>query len=131
MIAHRSFVVWVGFVSLLAFTSVGQAQEILGGTAADNVSGGALAARAPGRMVNAGIGRSVGFAEFARSVPNITDLDSGELSPRQMFLVDAIDIVFDQLNLAILGFHNLFLARAGEPPYIPADMLSDLLDQVG
>lgn len=90
----------------------------LGQYASDNVSGGAIAARAPGNMVGAGVARVQEAANFARGGVEIVET-SRPMSPRAVFLVEAIEILFDQLNSTLLYLGNILLQRAGLPPLVP------------
>ena len=84
----------------------------------DNANGGGLADRSPGNMVGAGVAAQQTAAEFGRSRREITETEE-PVDAIEVFLVDAIDIVFDQLNLAMLLFENALRARAGLPPRVP------------
>ena len=90
----------------------------LGQHATDNVNGGALAARSPGNMVSAGVARAREAADFARGGIEIVET-TRPISPRAVFLVDAIEIIFNQLNSALLLLENALRLRAGLPPLIP------------
>jgi len=81
--------------------------------ALDNVSANSLRARAPGNMVQAGVARA---KQVARP-----DIVNTEVPPsiKAIFLAEAIDIIFDDINNALLLVINLFRARAGIEPYIP------------
>ncbi len=85
-----------------------------------NVGAGALAGRSPGNMVSAGVARTLAAADFGRSIIEIDEPLAGP-DPKATFLVDAIEIVFDQLNRAILLFENALRLRAGLPPRVPID----------
>lgn len=120
----RSWLVWtIAVATVLAWNSAAMAQTTpgapgvptLGQHASDNVSPGAIAARAPGNMVGAGVGRAQAAADFARGGIEITET-SRPTSPRAVFLSKAIKIIFDQLNSALLLFENLLRLRAGQPP---------------
>ena len=43
-------------------------------------------------------------------------------SARSQLIVDLLEIVFRDLNLAIVGIHNALLAQAGRSPVIPASV---------
>jgi hypothetical protein len=86
--------------------------------ASDNVSGGALRARSPGNMVGAGIARRQEAANFARGGVEIVET-TRPMSARATFLVEAIEILFDQLNSTLLYLGNILLERAGLPPLVP------------
>ncbi len=108
-------------VSWLAAGSV-EAQTIIEGQSAlDNSRGGAIAARAPGNMVNAGLARATAFAASGVNI-EITQT-ARETSIWAQALADSIATVFNQLNQGIFLFHNLLLARAGRPPVIPTTIL--------
>ena len=116
----RTWSVWaVAVGAVLAWNAVARSQVIIQGQhASDNVTGGALAARAPGNMVNAGVGRAQAAANFARGGIEIVET-SRPMSPRAVFLVDAIEIIFEQLNRTLLSLGNILLQRAGLPPLVP------------
>lgn len=86
--------------------------------ASDNVNGGALSGWAPGDMVGAGVARAQAAANFARGGIEITET-SRPTSPRAVFLSDAVKIIFDQLNSALLLLENTLRLRAGLPPLVP------------
>lgn len=107
--------------TVFAWSLPALSQVIINGQhASDNVSGGAVALRAPGNMVNAGVIRAQEAAAFARGGIEIVET-SRPPSPRAVFLADAIKIIFDQLNSAILLFDNLLRLRAGTPPVVPQE----------
>lgn len=116
----------VSFALLLSVPALGQSSapndpsNVAGFTAQENSDAAGI--RAPGRMVQAGIGRQQTAIVSPRFGFNITET-SFPLNPRQVFLIDAIQIVFNQLNQAIVLFQNALLARAGEPPVIPPSLL--------
>ncbi len=84
----------------------------------------ASATRAPGNMVNAGVARTVLAANAARGIIQITEPPPGP-DPKAVFLSEAVEIIFDQINQAILLFENLLRARAGLPPRVPIDLPTD------
>ncbi|MFH1109203.1 MAG: hypothetical protein V1790_08425 [Planctomycetota bacterium] len=86
--------------------------------ASDNVNGGALSGWSPGNMVNAGVARAQAAANFARGGIEIT-ATSRPTPPRAVFLSDALKIIFDQLNSALLLLENVLRLRAGLPPLVP------------
>jgi hypothetical protein len=88
----------------------------------ENVRGGALHQRAPGNMVRAGVARAQEFANAAAAGVEITET-ADETSVWSNALAESIATVFNQLNLAIVGFHNLLLARAGRPPVVPTTIV--------
>jgi len=105
--------------AMLWTTPPATAQTILDGfPVLDNVSAGALSARSPGNMVSAGVARSLAAADFARSPVEITET-STPVSPRVVFLVDAVEIIFEQIDRAILLFENLLRLRGGLAPALP------------
>ncbi len=81
----------------------------------------ASGSRAPGQMVNAGVTRTLAAASFARRVIEITE-PMPEPDAKATFLIEAIEIVFEQLNNAILLFENALRLRAGLPPRVPIDL---------
>jgi len=124
----RTWSVWtVAFGALLAWDALARAQTStptspgtpgLGQYASDNVSGGSLRARSPGNMVGAGVVRAQEAADFARGGIEIVET-TRPTSPRAVFLSDAIEIIFDQLNSTLLYLGNILLQRAGLPPLVP------------
>lgn len=88
-----------------------------------NVGGGALANRAPGNMVSAGVARTITAADFGRSIIEITEEPPGP-DPKAIFLVEAIEEIFSQLNRALLLFENVLRLRAGLEPRVPIDLSS-------
>ncbi len=97
------------------------AQVIIdGGRARDNLR--SAAGRAPGNMVSAGVGRALAHANSFWAPVQITET-SRPSTARALFVADAIEILFGQLNDAIMLFQNLLLARAGRTPVIPSDFL--------
>ena len=123
----RTWSVWaVAAAVVFAWNGVARAQATsttpgtpgLGQHPFDNVSGGALAARSPGNMVSAGVGRAQAAADFARGGIEIVET-SRPTSPRAVFLVDAIEIIFEQLNLTLLYLGDILRQRAGLPPLVP------------
>ncbi|MEK7732344.1 MAG: hypothetical protein AAB363_10860 [Planctomycetota bacterium] len=110
--------------AILAWNGVARSQTTtpgvptLGQRASDNVSAGALAARSPGNMVGAGVVRAREAADFARGGIEIVET-TRPISPRAVFLVEAIEIIFKQLNLTLLYLGDVLRQRAGLPPLIP------------
>ena len=86
--------------------------------ASDNVNAGALSGWAPGDMVSAGVARAQAAANFARGGIEIAET-SRPMSPRAVFLVDAIETIFKQLNLTLLYLGDVLRQRAGIPPLVP------------
>jgi len=123
----RTRFVWaVAVAAVFAWSAVARAQTTssapgtpgLGQHASDNVSGGALAARSPGNMVNAGVARVQQAANFARGGIDIVETTI-PTSPGDVFLADAIEILFEQLNSTLLYLGNILLQRAGLPSLTP------------
>ena len=125
---------WVGvaplLVALLSDPAAGQQAgtndpaNVAGRTALENVAGGAVGLRSPGNMVQAGVARTVDHIVLGRiGYRDITETEASRpTSPRAQFLSDALEAVFEQLNLAIQYFENLLRVRAGLPPEIPGDI---------
>lgn len=82
-----------------------------GTTAFQDTRGGAVGARAPGRLVQAGLSR---HAEFTNFQFGITEMQTP--SPRSQALAAALELFFEDLNAAIQSFAALLLARAGQNP---------------
>ncbi len=116
-VAVAAVFAWNGVVWAQA-TSTTAGTPGLGQHPFDNVSGGSLALRAPGNMVNAGVARSQAAADFARGGIDIVETTK-PMSPRAVFLVDAIEIIFEQLNRTLLYLGDILRQRAGLPPLIP------------
>lgn len=103
-----------------------------------NVSAGALAARSPGNMVSAGVGRTLAAADAGRRIIEITEQPPGP-DPKATFLAEAVGEIFTQLNRALLLFENVLRLRAGLPPRVPIDLsalggttsTSNLVDLLG
>ncbi len=111
----------VSLVAVAAFSTapaVGQT-PLAGQTALQNVNAGALAARAPGNMVIAGVARAIEAANFFRAPIIITET-SRETSAKAVFLVDAIEILLQQINTVLFFFEDLLLRRAGYDSILPS-----------
>jgi len=80
-------------------------------------SPGALAQRSPGNMVSAGAARHVDAQNRAFSRPEITATES--IKPVQQLKIDAIRILFENLNAVLLALDNAIRAQAGFAPYVP------------
>lgn len=89
-----------------------------GQSAADNNRAGAVALRAPGNMVIAGVARLQQQTNLAQAPITITETGR-EISIRKQLLIDSINIIFEQVNDALSLFGNLLLLRAGRTPTIP------------
>lgn len=95
-------------------SSPASAQTLIsGGFAHNNVSGGAVASRAAGNMVSAGIARAVDRANDILSRNDIVETQR-PLSIRDAFLIDALEIIFDQIAIAIDLLDAVLQARGGE-----------------
>ncbi len=84
---------------------------IAGGRPADNVSAGAVGSRAPGRMVSAGVGRAQGRLNGFFVPPTITE--TAPPNSQTQFLLDAIPVLFQELNRAVFAIASAILARDG------------------
>jgi len=105
----------IAVVFALSLVQSAAGQAIVGAqTASDNAAG--AGGRAPGDMVAAGVAQSIAFSGH---VTIITEPDSA-MNPRADAIAASLDILFQQLNIAIAAFHNLLLARAGLSPVLPA-----------
>ena len=69
-------------------------------------------------MVNAGVARVQQAANFARGGIDIVETTI-PTSPGDVFLADAIEILFEQLNSTLLYLGNILLQRAGLPSLTP------------
>ena len=101
-------------VCLIALTT---SISVQGYTPLDNIRAGALADRSPGSMVSDGVDRAMEAAWFARNGIEITETESSTSVTAQV-TTQVMATVFDQINLAIVAFHNLLLARAGRAPIV-------------
>jgi len=107
------------------FAPVAQAQTtsssvppiITGFPASENVTGGSVAQRSPGRMVQAGVARAQQAVSLAGPADNIAEVRSA-ITPRTTFLVAAIEAAFAALDEALAYFEDLLYRRAGLPPPI-------------
>jgi len=95
---------------------IASAQIIDGGTAYDNVRTAGL--RAPGNLVNTGVARAQGNIILPFGGVEITATERPK-TPKAIFLVDALNAIFDQVDTLIFFFDNLLRARAGLPPRLP------------
>ena len=100
-------------VLLLVFANHGFGQSLAPAqTALDNAA--AAGTRSPGNMVSAGVAQ---HQEFGGHVTVITEPGGPpEVEPFRQAIVASLEVLFEQLNQALLLFHNLILARAGRPP---------------
>ena len=80
-------------------------------TALDNAA--AAGSRSPGNMVSAGVAQ---HQAFGGHVTVITESGPPEVEPFRQVIVASLEALFEQLNQALVLFHNLLLARAGRPP---------------
>ena len=93
--------------AIVCLITVGSAtaQEFPSGqSAADSVR--SVGARAPGNMVRAGVAQALNFGNAARAGIQITET-SLVTSIRAQALADSIGIIFQQINEALVLFHNL------------------------
>ena len=119
----RSLLLPVLLALTCSATAYGQ-NNVAGNTALENARSGAVRGRAPGNLVVAGTARAQAAARFARAGIEITET-SLPVSWQTEFLVDAIEIVFEQLNQAIALVANVLALRAGGEVAIPADLIPD------
>ncbi len=91
----------------------------------DSQTGGALANRRPGLLVQAGIVRANEFTDqvFAGS-PDVVDTIEDRQTPKQAALAESIRIVFENLNLLLVGLNNMIRANAGLAPQLPGSLTS-------
>ncbi|MHC4064192.1 MAG: hypothetical protein ACYSUI_06775 [Planctomycetota bacterium] len=83
-----------------------------------NARPGGLAQRNPGRLVDSGLARFNAFQASAFTPPEITETSR----PTKLFTqiqVQAIQLLFDNLNAVLLALDNAIRAQAGFAPYIP------------
>ncbi len=85
-----------------------------------NLSGEALAARAPGNLVTSALVRTVASRNLAQRIIEITEPLGGP-DPKATFLSEAVGILFEQLNRTLLTIANAFLVREGLPPLVPIE----------
>ena len=103
-------------VFALVGAPIASAQLIQGGTAYDNVRTAGL--RAPGNLVNAGLARAQENIILPFGGVEITETERPQ-TPKAIFLVDAIEAIFEQVDTLLFFFDNLLRARAGLPPRLP------------
>lgn len=116
--ARRGLIQIIAVVVSLSLGHSAAGQSIIGAqTALDNVSG--AGGRAPGNMVSAGVAQTIDFGNRAFAGTVITEAAPGT-SIRAETIAASLNILFEQLNLAIVAFHNLLRARAGLSPVLPA-----------
>lgn len=89
----------------------------------DSQSGQALADRRPGLLVQAGLGRANAFSDqvFAGS-PDVVDTLEDRQTPKQAALAESIRIVFQNLNLFLIGLNNMIRANAGLGLQLPSSV---------
>ena len=107
----------IGILSTPALAQLGQIGPA-GQRALDNSRAGAVAFRAPGNLVSAGVARLQTATALAQAPITIT-ATGPQFSARAQLLAESIRIVFEQLNQAFTLFNNLLLARAGRTPQLP------------
>ena len=132
-----SYCLLLGPVAAFCATPVYAQAITTGQNPLDNAA--AAGARAPGDMVISGVAQAVDFGNAGQSGVQITET-APPTSVRAQALADSFELLFQQLNQAILLFHNLLALRGGQTPSasglpsIPglgdAD-LSDLTGQTG
>ena len=105
----------LGLLILCGTPALGQT-IISGGYA--HVNAATSGARAPGRMVNAGVVRALSAINLARRGVTITETER-PMSFAATFLAEALPAIFEELNQAIIFFENLLRARAGLPLRVP------------
>ncbi len=91
-------------------------QHVAGNTARENVRSAGL--RSPGDMVSSGLARAQQAVRSPRLGFSITEQPT--LTPRQTFLIDAINIVFNQLNQAIAVLDTVLRAQRGGSLSLPS-----------
>jgi len=97
-------------------------ENVAGNTAFNNLQN--IGARAPGRLVEAGVIRFQNAIRPPLANFEITET-SRPLNPRQQFTIDAIEIISEQLNAFIDAFEILLQMRAGQEPDMDDDMMED------
>ncbi|HEY3244587.1 MAG TPA: hypothetical protein VGM03_14690 [Phycisphaerae bacterium] len=81
-------------------------------------SGGAITARRPGRLVQAGLQRASDFSGLAlNGGPDVVDPPHSSI--KQQALAQSIQIIFQNLNLFLVGINNMIRANAGLPFQAP------------
>lgn len=96
---------------------------ITNGLAHENAGAGSLASRSPGNMVSAGVAQAQDAVKLGRTTSaTITETEeSGGIG----FFAQAVDILLERLDNLLVYFVNLFLTRAGLPPFDPGDISND------
>ena len=84
-----------------------------------NTSGSALAARSPGSLVSAALGRATERNGTFLAGTEITETASDELSITNQLRVQSIQILFTNLNLLLNVYHNTLRAQFGLDPVLP------------
>ncbi len=100
------------FALILGVSSPAMAQNLQ--------NAGSIGQRLPGELLSAGLVRQQEAIISPRITPEITDQAPVQVSPRNQFFVDAIQIIFDQLNQAIFLFSNVIRAQLGGTPLLPS-----------
>ncbi len=130
MSRRLGLMICAGWLVLAAAVEQSSAQVVITpGAVRFDSKGGAAGARSPGRMVLDGVVRAAELRP--RPLVPIEITDTRTTSASTQLIVDLIEIVFRDLNLAIVGFHNALLARAGRPPFIPSSIFPTSNDTGG
>ena len=113
----------LGFVSLMIAVSAASAQVPEGYTEFGQVVQTGSADNntrlvQPGNMVNAGVARTLDRFDQAFGRPEVVE-EPSDLTPRQIALIDSIEIIFDGLNDAIAALFAAYLIREGETLVTP------------
>ena len=85
-------------------------------------TGDAVAERAPGNMIAAGLSQYAAAREQMDMHPEITGEAGGPSIKSQMF-AEMARIVFQQLEYAITAIHNVILIRGGRTPNVLPDTI--------
>ena len=114
---------WTVFAFCFEGTAYGQ-NNVAGFTALENAKGGAVRGRSPGNLVSAGVARTLEAARFARGGIQIVET-SRPIPWQRQFLIESLQIVFDDLNQVITLVSNLLVLRSGGEPTNIADLIPD------
>lgn len=121
MIHRRMFTVILAMLAALTVSADAWAQEEPPQSLAveDNARGGAVRARAPGRMVSAGLARAALAQDRLLSRPEITQsLADRPLTAWQRARVEHMQTLFTTIQQMIVAFHNVIRAQGGRPPIV-------------
>ncbi|MHC5111825.1 MAG: hypothetical protein ACYTHJ_18320 [Planctomycetota bacterium] len=119
-------IVMVGFILTASTPTLAQLTNdpanVAGNSPFENAAAGAVGLRSPGRNVDAAVARQqMAILSPRLSFDHITEgAEPGEPTPFQkVFLLQAIDIIFEQLNASLLLLANIIIQQNGGDGLIP------------